>query len=188
MYPKHIVLASASPRRRELLATFGFDFEAVSSHADESGVEGMAPDAAVKELALRKALWIKERRHDDGSVILAADTLVAYGGELLGKPTDEEDAFRMLRTLSGTAHEVYTGIAILYGDKVISDCECTRVFFRPLSDEEIRAYIATREPMDKAGAYGIQERGGIFVRRVEGDYLNVLGLPVCKTYEHLLTL
>lgn len=187
-FDKHIVLASASPRRRDLLAAFDFDFEVFRSDADESGVSELAPAEAVKELALRKAQWVKERRQNDGSVILAADTLVAHEGRLLGKPSDEQDAFRMLSTLSGTSHEVYTGIAILYGDALVSDCECTKVFFRPLSDEEIRAYIATGEPMDKAGAYGIQEKGGIFVRRVEGDYLNVLGLPVCKVYEHLLKL
>ncbi len=187
MFSKHIVLASASPRRRELLASFGFDFEIFSSQADESGVEHFAPAAAVKELALRKALWVKERRPDDGSIILAADTLVALDGELLGKPADEEDAFRMLSALSGTNHQVYTGFAILCGDKVIAEAECTQVFFRPLDEDEIKAYIATGEPMDKAGAYGIQEQAGIFVRRIEGDYLNVLGLPVCRIYELLKT-
>lgn len=188
MLEKNIILASQSPRRRELLESFGFSFTAVSSGADESGTEGMTPDEAVKTLALRKAKWVKERREEDGSVILAADTLVALSGELLGKPKDEEDAFRMLKRLSGTAHEVYTGVAILYKDKEITHAECTKVFFRPLSDEEIRAYVATGEPMDKAGAYGIQEKGGIFVRRIEGDYLNVLGLPMCKTYGLLRSL
>ncbi|MBQ3081026.1 MAG: septum formation inhibitor Maf [Clostridia bacterium] len=188
MFGKHIILASQSPRRRGLLFDFGFDFEAVSSGADESGTDGMAPDEAVKTLALRKAKWVKERREEDGSVILAADTLVALNGALLGKPVDEEDAFRMLSALSGTAHEVYTGVAILCGDKEIVHAECTKVYFRPIDEEEIREYIATGEPMDKAGAYGIQEKGGIFVRRIEGDYLNVLGLPLCKTYELLRTL
>lgn len=185
---KHIVLASGSPRRRGLLSEFGFDFEAVSSDADESGVEGFAPADAVVELAKRKALWVHERRDDDESVILAADTLVAIDGKLLGKPTDEEDAFRMLKSLSGRSHEVYTGIAIVYCGRLISHAECTKVYFRPLDDEEIWAYIKTGEPMDKAGAYGIQEKGGIFVSRIEGDYLNVLGLPLCKTYEILRTL
>jgi len=188
MFGKHIILASQSPRRRGLLFDVGFDFEAVSSGADESGTDGMTPDAAVKTLALRKAKWVKERREEDGSVILAADTLVALNGALLGKPVDEEDAFRMLSALSGTAHEVYTGVAILCGDKEIVHAECTKVYFRPIDEEEIREYIATGEPMDKAGAYGIQEKGGIFVRRIEGDYLNVLGLPLCKTYELLRTL
>lgn len=188
MFGKHIILASQSPRRRGLLFDFGFDFEAVSSGADESGTDGMTPDEAVKTLALRKAKWVKERREEDGSVILAADTLVALNGALLGKPVDEEDAFRMLSALSGTAHEVYTGVAILCGDKEIVHAECTKVYFRPIDEEEIREYIATGEPMDKAGAYGIQEKGGIFVRRIEGDYLNVLGLPLCKTYELLRTL
>ncbi|MBE6677424.1 MAG: septum formation inhibitor Maf [Ruminococcaceae bacterium] len=185
MINKHIILASASPRRRELLESFGFDFEICRSLADENGVENYAPQDAVTELALRKALWVKERCKNNDSVILAADTLVAIDGKLLGKPEDEEDAFRMLKGLSGTNHQVYTGYAILYGDKQISGYECTDVFFRPLEEEEIRAYIATGEPMDKAGAYGIQEKAGIFVRRIEGDYLNVLGLPVCKIYEEL---
>lgn len=182
------MLASGSPRRRGLLLEFGFDFEAVSSNADEGGVEGFAPADAVKELALRKALWVKDRRAEDGSVILAADTLVYANGALLGKPVDEQDAFCMLKSLSGTAHEVYTGIAILYGEKQITHAECTKVYFRPLEDSEIWAYIKTGEPMDKAGAYGIQEKGGIFVSRIEGDYLNVLGLPLCKTYQLLRTL
>lgn len=185
---KHIILASGSPRRRGLLAEFGFDFEAVSSDADESGVDGMHPADAVTELAKRKALWVSERREDDGSVILAADTLVSADGKLLGKPLDEEDAFRMLKLLSGTSHEVYTGIALLYGGRCITHAECTKVFFRELDDGEIWDYIKTGEPMDKAGAYGIQERGGIFVSRIEGDYLNVLGLPLCKTYQLLRTL
>ena len=188
MFTKHIILASQSPRRRELLRDFGFDFEAVSSGADESGTEGMSPADAVCTLALRKAKWVKENRDTGDSVVLAADTLVALDGKLLGKPCDEEDAFRMLSELSDTAHEVYTGVAILYGDREIVHAECTKVYFRPISEEEIRAYIATGEPMDKAGAYGIQEKGGIFVRRIEGDYLNVLGLPLCKTYELLRTL
>lgn len=185
MINKHIILASASPRRREILESFGFDFETCSSHADESGVENYAPQDAVTELALRKALWVKERRADDGNIILAADTLVALNGELLGKPADEADAFRMLSALSGTNHQVYTGYAILQGEKQICGYECTEVYFRPLEDEEIHAYIATKEPMDKAGSYGIQEKAGIFVRRIEGDYLNVLGLPICKIYEEL---
>ncbi len=188
MIDKHIVLASGSPRRRSLLAEFGFDFEAVSSDADEGGVDNMPPADAVKELALRKALWVKERRVDDGSVVLAADTLVYSDNSLLGKPLDKEDAFRMLASLSGRSHEVYTGIAVLYGDKQITHAECTKVFFRTLTEDEIWAYIATGEPMDKAGAYGIQEKGGIFVSRIEGDYLNVLGLPLCKTYELLRAL
>lgn len=221
MFNKRIILASASPRRREIMKQFGFDFESIPSDADESGVDNLAPHKAVMELAHRKAVWIKERYPEKEEIILAADTLVALDGELLGKPKDEEDAFRMLSALSGTNHQVYTGYAILQGDKTVVDYDCTQVFFRPLEKEEIEAYIATGEPMDKAsgriwnteemiksgwmdesgkwktdngnppecmdkaGAYGIQEKAGIFVRRVEGDYLNVLGLPICKIYEQL---
>ncbi|MBQ7047783.1 MAG: septum formation inhibitor Maf [Clostridia bacterium] len=185
MFNKRIILASASPRRREIMKQFGFNFESIPSDADESGVDNLAPHKAVMELARRKAVWIKERYPEKEEIILAADTLVALDGELLGKPKDEEDAFRMLSALSGTNHQVYTGYAILQGDKTVVDYDCTQVFFRPLEKEEIEAYIATGEPMDKAGAYGIQEKAGIFVRRVEGDYLNVLGLPICKIYEQL---
>lgn len=185
MYKGRIILASASPRRRQLLESYGFDFELYPSDADETGVEGLLPADAVKELALRKALWVKERVGYTDGVILAADTLVALNGRLLGKPVDETDAFRMLSSLSGTNHQVYTGVALVKGEKVISEVECTQVFFRPLDSREILDYIASGEPMDKAGAYGIQEKGGIFVRRIEGDYFNVLGLPICKTYELL---
>lgn len=183
----HIVLASASPRRRELLAEFGFDFEAVESRADESVPPHFSPARTVKEIALRKALWVKECRKDDGSVVLGADTLVAAGGRLLGKPRDGEDAFRMLSELSGCCHKVYTGVALLCGGRRELFAECTKVFFRTLSPAEIRAYVETGEPMDKAGAYGIQGKGGLFVRRIEGDYYNVLGLPLCKVCELLRT-
>lgn len=187
MINRHIVLASSSPRRRELLSEFGFDFEVSESRADESGADRLPPDAAVKELSLRKAVWVNERRGDDGSVILAADTLVYADGRLLGKPADEEDAFRMLSALSGSVHEVYTGFTLMCGGKRLTEAERTRVFFRPLDEDEIWEYIKTGEPMDKAGAYGIQGRGGLFVRRIEGDYYNVLGLPICKVYELLRT-
>ncbi len=185
MYKGHIILASASPRRRDILESFGFCFDIMASDADESGVESLHPADAVKELALRKAKWIAERVGQTDSVILAADTLVAKDGELLGKPRDEEDAYRMLSLLSDSKHQVYTGVALIKGDKIVNEAECTDVFFRPINEEELRAYIATGEPMDKAGAYGIQERAGIFVRRIEGDYLNVLGLPMCRVYELL---
>ena len=182
---KHIVLASASPRRKALLEDFGFDFETCASGADEDGTDGMSPADTVKTLALRKAMWVKQRRADDNSIFLGADTLVYANGALLGKPKDSGDAFRMLSALSGTFHEVYTGMALLRGEKQITCAECTRVFFRNLSPDEIRAYIASGEPADKAGAYGIQGKGGLFVSRIEGDYFNVLGLPVCRLYQIL---
>ena len=185
MINKHIILASGSPRRKELLQKLGFNFKTYPSEADESVEEGTPPETAVTELALRKALWVKERVGETESVILAADTLVFLDSRLLGKPADEADAFDMLKRLSGRVHEVYTGIAVLCGDETIVDFEKTRVFFRDMDDSEIHAYIATGDPMDKAGAYGIQEKGGVFVERVEGDYFNVLGLPLCKTYSIL---
>ncbi len=181
MIKKHIILASASPRRRELISQICSDYEVCVSDADESGVESFTPADAVKELSKRKALAVAEKA--DGTV-LAADTLVAFDGELLGKPTDKADAFRMLKLLSGRVHEVYTGVTVASGERYLTDCECTKVYFRELEDAEIEEYIATENPLDKAGAYGIQEVGA-FVRKIDGDYFNVIGLPLCKSYEML---
>ncbi len=181
MIKKHIILASASPRRRELISQICPDHEVCVSDADESGVEGMCPADAVKELSKRKALAVSSKVK---GTVLAADTLVAFNGELLGKPLDSADAFRMLKLLSGNVHEVYTGVTVAEGKRCLTDCECTRVYFRELSDEEINEYILGESPLDKAGAYGIQEVGS-FVRKIDGDYFNVIGLPLCKCYEML---
>ena len=167
-----IVLASGSPRRRELMEKAGYSFEVCPSEADEN-VSG-APRERVALLARRKAEAVPE----DGRPVLAADTLVALDEQALGKPADEDDARAMLRALSGRTHQVYTGVCLRCGGVYHVDCQRTDVTFRPLTDGEIDAYIATGEPMDKAGAYGIQGGAGVFVEKLEGPFDNVMGLPM----------
>lgn len=171
-----IILASASPRRRELLTTVGCEFEIVVSDADETLEEGITPADAVETLARRKCAAVSTLKPD--RVVLAADTLVAIDGNVLGKPAAPDEAKAMLRSLSGREHTVYTGVAVRRGDKEVFSHEETHVKFRELSDEEIDRYVATGEPMDKAGAYGIQERGALLVEGIRGDYPNVVGLPL----------
>ena len=180
-----LYLASASPRRKEILERAGFSFTAMPTQADESFPAGEQPPPreAAAALARRKALalaespayWAVSRPGDE---ILAADTVVDLDGRLLGKPAGEAEAAAMLRALSGRAHLVHTGFCLTGPRGTFSTAETTRVEFYPLSEEEILAYIASGEPMDKAGAYGIQGRGMRFVRRIEGDFFNVMGLPV----------
>ena len=180
-----IILASASPRRRQLLTQIGINFEVVESGADETA-HGAA-HKQVEVLALRKADAVRQKISGE-AIIIAADTLVELGGEVLSKPVDAEEAFKMLKALQGRRHTVYTGVALVRtGDnKAISAfVEVADVFFRHLSDAEIRAYINTGEPFDKAGAYGVQDRGAAFVRRVEGDYFAVVGLPLARLVEEL---
>ena len=136
--------------------------------------------------AKEKAAEVANRVGDPAAVILAADTAVEIHGRLLGKPRDEAEAFNMLRELSGQTHRVWTGVCLVEGSQTETAHECTEVVFRPMSDEEIRAYIATGEPMDKAGAYGYQGLGGVFVREIHGDYFNVVGLPLCRLQPMLL--
>ena len=175
-----IILASGSPRRRQLLTQMGIeDFVVHSSDVDETVDRALPPAAIVEELSLRKAKAV-EAELGDKDLILAADTIVAIDGAVLGKPTDERDALRMLTQLSGCRHQVYTGVTLLRGGKAITAHEVTDVTFRKLGGEEIADYIATGEPMDKAGAYGIQGYGALLVERIEGDYFNVMGLTVCR--------
>lgn len=171
-----IVLASASPRRRELLEMMGLEFEIIPAK-DELDAEGLSPDEAVAKIALGKAMSVAKLRAEN-DIVIAADTLVCLNGELLGKPRDEAEAFAMLKKLSGNEHQVYTGVAISQGDKSVSCAEMTKVRFCRMSDEDIKNYIATFEPMDKAGAYGIQGKGAVFIEGIEGDYFNVMGLPL----------
>jgi septum formation protein len=171
-----IILASGSPRRKQIMELAGIPCEVIVSNADET-IEG-EPDEQVKELALRKARAVKSGIKEE-RVILAADTLVYIDGKVLGKPESAEEAFSMLRRLSGRSHVVYTGVAIC-GEEELVFVDAARVFFRPLSDEEIHAYIGTGEPFDKAGAYGVQERGSVLVERIEGDFYTVVGLPISK--------
>ena len=176
------ILASASPRRRELLTQVGLEFEVMVSDADENIEESLSPDELVKRLSLIKATAVKEELSVKGSdgdpAVIGADTVVFHNGETLGKPKDEEDAFRMLKSLSGDTHSVYTGVTILFGDETVTFANETKVVFDTISDEEIKRYIASKEPMDKAGAYGIQGLGGAFVTSIEGEYANVVGFPI----------
>ncbi|MCL2397197.1 MAG: Maf family protein [Defluviitaleaceae bacterium] len=175
-----IILASASPRRRQLMAQLGINCEIIESNADETA-SGPA-DKQVEELAVRKAQAVR-RQIDGEAIIIAADTLVAIDGQILAKPTDAAEAFAMLKTLQGRQHTVYTGVALIKTDKedhLHSFVEAADVFFRPLTDWEIEGYIATGEPFDKAGAYGVQDIGAALVARVEGDYYTVVGLPLSR--------
>lgn len=174
-----IILASGSPRRRQLLEQVGIrDFKVVSSDVDETVAPGLPPAQVVEELSRRKADAVAAKARP-GDLVLAADTIVSLEDAILGKPADELEAFRMLTALSGVRHQVYTGVTLLRDGRAVTEHEVTTVSFRELSGEEISAYIATGEPMDKAGAYGIQGRGALLVQRVEGDYFNVMGLPLC---------
>ena len=175
-----IVLASRSPRRRQLLEQMGLrDFRIVCSDADETASPGLTPPALVEALSARKAAAVQHAAAA-GDLIIAADTVVALDGRILGKPADGPDAFAMLSALSGRRHQVYTGLTVVCGAQRLTEHEVTAVTFRSLSSAEICAYIATGEPMDKAGAYGIQGRGALFVEGIEGVYYNVMGLPVCR--------
>ena len=175
-----IVLASKSPRRRELLEQMGIKkFEIVCSEADETVAPGLAPDEVVKTLSRRKAAAVAERVEPE-DLIIAADTVVALDDLILGKPADAEAAKEMLHRLSGRTNEVYTGITVLRDGRSVTECERTAVRFRELSEKEICDYVATGEPMDKAGAYGIQGLGAMLISGIEGDYFNVMGLPVFR--------
>ena len=175
-----IILASGSPRRQQLLTLAGIEHEVIVTGVDET-ITG-EPDFQVRELALRKGRavlpLIPESIND--CIIIAADTLVYVGGEVLGKPANEAEAFRMLKKLQGRGHTVYTGVALLSADTEEVFVDATEVFFKPLTDAEIYAYIGTGEPFDKAGAYGVQERGAVLVDRVVGDFYTVVGLPISK--------
>lgn len=211
---KHVILGSASPRRRELLEQIGIEFEIAISDAEEY-YKSTVPEEIVKELALMKAENVagELRRKENASknesvkhtyesdegvhevqlcnkVILGADTIVVCDGEILGKPSDEEAAFSMLKRLQGRMHQVYTGVAVLDFDEngkhhLIDHTEETKVYVHEMTDEEIRCYIASGDPLDKAGAYGIQGRFAAFIDRIEGDYYNVVGLPVAYLYQQL---
>lgn len=189
----YLLLASASPRRAEILRRIGVSFTVLPADADESVSALLSPAETVAALSRRKAraVFLKceaEKLLFDGKAagkeipILAADTMVERGGRLLGKPHDEEDALKMLRTLSGKSHTVHTGVTVLYRGKEVSRTVATEVFFRTLSDEEIRAYVRSGEPLDKAGAYGIQGIGALLVEKIVGDYDNVVGLPAAALY------
>lgn len=174
----NIVLASASPRRRELLERMGLTgFTVMAADADESLLEGLSPARQVERLSLLKARAVAEQC-PPGDLIIAADTVVTLDGAILGKPADREDALRMLSALSGREHQVYTGVTVIQNETTLTRHEATDVRFRPLTKQEVEWYFAAGECMDKAGAYGIQGYGSLLVEGIRGDYYNVMGLPV----------
>ncbi len=170
-----LVLASGSPRRSEILRLLDIEHEIRPSSVHEELRPGDPPAAQARRLAAEKA---SATTAGERELILAADTLVVLGGEILGKPADADDAVRMLMRLQGRPHEVYTGLAVRAGRRIEVDVAATRVWFRPLDASECEEYVATGEPLDKAGAYGIQGLGAALVQRIEGEYFNVMGLPV----------
>lgn len=175
-----LILASASPRRRQLLAGLGLPFEAIAVELDEQGVNEPTPDRLVRRLAVEKAERVARQRPD--AIVIGADTVVVHGGEVLGKPRDASDAVTMLRRLSGQTHHVYTGVAVVCQaeGRELVEHEVTAVTFGELTPRAIERYVASGEPLDKAGAYGIQGVGATLVRRVEGCYFNVVGLPLYR--------
>ena len=174
-----MILASKSPRRQELLRVISKDFRIIPAAGEEIIPEGTSPEDAVLMLSRQKAEEIYASYKNE--LIISADTVVAIDGKILGKPRDEAQAAEMLKTLSGRVHTVYTGVCVIFPNGGMENfAESTDVEFYPLSDREIRDYIATGEPMDKAGAYGIQEKGALLVKRIDGDFYNVMGLPIAR--------
>lgn len=185
---KKIILASASPRRRELLTQIGLTFEVVVSETEEK-ITSTEPAKVVEELSIQKAAAVWEKLAQNHNIVIGADTVVACDGKILGKPADIENAVEMLRLLQGRGHEVYTGVTVLYeenGEKrVLTFHEKTTVHFYPMTEAQIREYVATGDPMDKAGSYGIQGFCARYIRGIEGDYNNVVGLPAGRVYQEL---
>ncbi len=189
-----LVLASASPRRKELLAQIGAEFDILPARGEEH-ISTVKPEQAVVELSRQKAeevagLLVSQKGITGKAVVLGADTIVAFQGEILGKPKSREDAARMLRMLSGNTHSVFTWVAAILLEhqeavKSLSFFEETKVTMYPMTEGEIQGYVATGEPMDKAGAYGIQGKCAIYIEKIAGDYNNVVGLPVAALYQRL---
>lgn len=182
-----VILASKSPRRVEILEKIVKEFEVVQSNFDENTIDFKGDiEKYVKDLSRNKAIEVSKRLNEP-SIVIAADTVVFQNGKVLEKPKNEEDAFSMLSSLSGNTHKVYSCICLIntYDDTVVTDCDCTEVRFSELNPRQIRNYINSGEPMDKAGAYGIQGLGGAFVEGIKGCYYNVMGLPLNKLYKAL---
>ena len=186
-----IILASASPRRRELLTQIGLKFQVVVSNVEEK-VTATAPAAVVEELSAQKAEGVlqmlrEQAQEEQDSLVIGSDTIVAVDGQILGKPKDAEDAKRMLRMLQGRAHEVYTGVTVLRvgTEERRTFHEETNVIFFSMTEEDIETYVATNDPLDKAGAYGIQGFCARYIQGIEGDYNNVVGLPVGRLYQEI---
>ena len=180
---KHIILASASPRRKEILELADLKFDVMPSDAQEITTK-TAPNEVVMELASIKAKDIY-KKSEKQSMVVGADTVVAYQEQILGKPADEADAKRMLTMLSGQTHEVYTGVCVIEDGKTKTFYEETKVTFYEISDEQIDHYIKTGEPMDKAGSYGIQGKAAVFIKGIEGDYYNVVGFPIARFLQEI---
>ena len=181
-----LILASASPRRKELLGKIGLEFEILPAKGEEL-VTKTLPWEVVEELSYQKAKEIADMQAEE-CIVIGSDTIVAKDEQIMGKPADEADAFRMLSEISGNVHQVYTGVTLIRTGaepKVITFAEKTDVYLYPMSEKEIKAYIETKDPMDKAGAYGIQGDFAIHVKGIEGDYYNVVGLPIGKVYQEL---
>lgn len=186
---RKIILASASPRRKEIMEMVGYEFEIKVSHKEEV-YRSTEPDAIVKELSLLKAEDIANQEKQKDLIVIGADTVVAYEGEILGKPQSKEDAFRMIQSFQGKKHQVYTGVAILKYDfngkkEVINHAVKTDVYVNPMTDDEIWNYIESDNVLDKAGSYGIQSGFAIHIEKIVGDYFNVVGLPISFVYEAL---
>lgn len=177
-----VILASQSPRRRELLGLFPFPFSVSVADIDETMDEGLSPAQEAARVSRAKALAVEAAAQD---VVIAADTIVVLQGHILGKPRDEAHAVQMLTALSGKDHQVMTGVTVRRGEKLLTHTEITDIRFRQLSEKEIAAYVRTGEPMDKAGAYGIQGGAALFAESMRGDYYNVMGLPVCALFSML---
>ncbi len=189
MQKKKIILASASPRRKELMAQAGYEFDIQVSHKEET-YTSKRPEEVVKELALLKAKDVAEKNEERSLVVIGADTVVAHKDRILGKPHSEEDAFRMIKGFQGDKHQVYTGVAILIYDEdgvetIVNHAVRTDVYVNPMTEEEIWNYIHTDCVMDKAGSYGIQSGFAVYIEKIEGDYSNVVGLPISYIYEVL---
>ena len=179
----HLILASGSPRRRELLSLYTTDFTVCASDFDESAVTADTPAQLVEKLARGKCLAVAAQH--PGTVVLGCDTVVDVNGEVFGKPHSVEDAKRMLRALSGATHAVHTGVCVSDGKRTESFVDSCRVTFFPLSEEEIDFYASSQEPYDKAGAYAIQGRAALWLDRIEGDYYTIMGLPLSRTVQLL---
>ncbi len=172
----NIILASGSPRRLEILTMAGYNCTVIKPDTDEN-IEYSLPEEYVAELSRRKAAEVAKNTN---GCIIAADTVVTSGGKILGKPKDEKDAKRMLRSLSGKTHSVFTGFTVRQGSKSVTEVSETKVLMRLIDEEELSSYVATGDPLDKAGAYGIQCAAGMFIEKIDGDYYTVVGLPLCR--------
>lgn len=185
---KKIILASASPRRKELLEQMGLKFEIIPSKSEEV-ITKTVPSEVVKELATQKASEIADKV-SQSCIVIGSDTIVVLDNKIMGKPKDEQDAFDMLKSLQNNTHTVYTGICVIdKNDKETKKyifCEATNVTMYPMSDKQILDYIATKEPMDKAGAYGIQGKSAIYIKSIDGEYYTVVGLPIARLYNEML--